>query len=300
MSKHRLFELTYYLLEHGQATAPELAKKLEVSVRTIYRDLDTLSRLGIPVYTEQGKGGGIRLMEEFVLDRSLITDEEKDYLLMALSQLSAIGMKEAEAILGRLGAMFQKQSSDWIEVDFSTWNQAVMNQDLFELLKQAIIRKQVISFRYFGKEASLQERAIEPLKLVFKSASWYVYGYCLTRQEFRFFKLTRMRQVQQTGRTYTRTLEHGRVLEPMKYKEETVLTTLRFAPELAYRVYDEFAELVQEGEYGYLTVEVPLVNQRSTMNYLLSFGDGLEVIAPEGMRQQMKEMMIRINSMYKT
>lgn len=73
MQINRLFKLVYYLLVNGKTSAPELAEKFEVSTRTIYRDLDAISAAGIPIYTTQGKGGGISLLESFVLDKSLFS-----------------------------------------------------------------------------------------------------------------------------------------------------------------------------------------------------------------------------------
>lgn len=77
MQESRLFKIIYYLLDKGHATAPELAAKFEVSVRTIYRDIDALSGAGIPVYAETGRNGGIYLMNDFVLDRAVLSEREK-------------------------------------------------------------------------------------------------------------------------------------------------------------------------------------------------------------------------------
>ena len=78
MQMNRLFKIVYYLLENGKSTAPELAEKFEVSLRTIYRDLDAISAAGIPVYATQGKGGGISLLNDYVLEKSLLSEEERE------------------------------------------------------------------------------------------------------------------------------------------------------------------------------------------------------------------------------
>ena len=78
MKNSRLFEILYLLVEKRAVTAGELARRLEVSERTIYRDVDALSAAGIPVYAQKGKGGGIRLMDQFVLDRALLSQEQQD------------------------------------------------------------------------------------------------------------------------------------------------------------------------------------------------------------------------------
>lgn len=77
MREGRLFQIVYHILEKGKSTIPELAEKLEVSERTIYRDMDALSAAGIPVYMERGRNGGVRLMDGFVLHRELLSEEEK-------------------------------------------------------------------------------------------------------------------------------------------------------------------------------------------------------------------------------
>ncbi len=106
MQEGRLFRIVYHLLSKGQTTITELAKKLEVSERTIYRDLDALSAAGIPVYMERGRNGGVRLMEDYVLSRELLSEEERKELLSALQSLSAAGAYDA-ALLQKLSALFQ-------------------------------------------------------------------------------------------------------------------------------------------------------------------------------------------------
>ena len=87
MKNGRLFELLYLLVERRALTAGELAERFEVSERTIYRDVDALSAAGVPVYTQRGQGGGIRLMDQFVLDRCLLSPREQDEVLFALRAL---------------------------------------------------------------------------------------------------------------------------------------------------------------------------------------------------------------------
>ena len=87
MKESRLFKIVYYLLDKGRTTAPELAQEFEVSVRTIYRDIDALSESGIPVYAETGRNGGIYLLDNYVLDKALLSDKEKLEILSSLHLL---------------------------------------------------------------------------------------------------------------------------------------------------------------------------------------------------------------------
>lgn len=122
MEQGRLFKIVYHLLDKGRATAPELAEKFEVSVRTIYRDLDAISAAGIPIYTVQGKGGGIFILPEFVLEKSLLTPQEKEQILMALQGLAAAEDSRTDELLTKLSGLFRVQGANWIEVDFSDWH----------------------------------------------------------------------------------------------------------------------------------------------------------------------------------
>lgn len=198
MEQGRLFKIVYHLLDKGRATAPELAEKFEVSVRTIYRDLDAISAAGIPIYTVQGKGGGIFILPEFVLEKSLLTPQEKEQILMALQGLAAAEDSRTDELLTKLGGLFRVQGANWIEVDFSDWHKNTAGAELFDELKRAVFSCRRVSFLYFAGEGGGTVRTVEPVKLIFKSKDWYLYGFCLLRNDYRFFKLTRMAEKYKT------------------------------------------------------------------------------------------------------
>jgi len=99
MQESRLFKIVYHLLDKGRATASELAEKFEVSVRTIYRDIDALSGAGIPIYAEAGRNGGIYLMNDFVMDKAVLTEEEKREILTALHSINSTSNIDNSQIL---------------------------------------------------------------------------------------------------------------------------------------------------------------------------------------------------------
>jgi Predicted transcriptional regulator len=122
MQVNRLFEIVYILLEKKKVTANELAEHFEVSKRTILRDIDALTIAGIPIYTSKGKGGGISILDNFVLNKTTISDEEQSEILMSLQSLAATKYLDDSKILSKLETLFQKTDTNWIEVDFSRWN----------------------------------------------------------------------------------------------------------------------------------------------------------------------------------
>ena len=198
MQMNRLFQIVYYLLENGKSSAPELANKFEVSTRTIYRDLDTISAAGIPIYATQGKGGGISLMENYVLDKSIFSEKEQEQILIALQGIASTEGENADELLSKLSALFQIKWTDWIEVDFSDWNKNKADQ-IFGEIKKAIFDRRIITFSYFGSDSQYLSRSVKPLKLIFKGNDWYLYGFCLLRNDYRFFKLGSVKDFAQIG-----------------------------------------------------------------------------------------------------
>lgn len=174
MQESRLFKIIYYLLDKGQATAPELAEKLEVSVRTIYRDIDALSGAGIPVYAEAGRNGGIHLMKGFVLDKAILSEDEKQEILTALQSIQAAQSSDSSQTLQKLSAIFNLSSENWLEVDFSRWGNSGSDNEIFELLKSAIIRCKCVRIHYAGSYEVISERIVQPCKLSYKAKAWYL------------------------------------------------------------------------------------------------------------------------------
>lgn len=297
MSENRLFQMLFILLEKGRATAPELAKHFEVSVRTIYRDIDILSAAGIPVYTTQGKGGGIFIQENYVLNKSLISEQEQNQILLALQGLSILDEENTNALLSKLGVIFQKQNVNWIEVDFSEWNKK--SEDAFRVLKSAIFQRHIVDFIYYNGKGQSNSRTVEPLKLVFKSRDWYLYAYCHFRQDYRLFKLTRIKNLKSTEQNFIRATPE-RVLEDMQlYSDEAVALTLLFNKKLAYRVYENFDKIEETADGNYL-VNISLPNNESLYRFLLSFGDKVEVFSPPEVREKMIERIKDMKSKYET
>ena len=170
MQESRLFRIVYYLLDKGRATAPELAEHFEVSVRTIYRDIDTLSGAGIPIYAETGRNGGIYLMKGFVLDKAVLSDEEKQEILLAMQSLSVA--QNNDEIIRKLSAIFNLNTDNWLEIDFSRWGTPHSDNKKFEQLKSAVIHQKCVKIAYASSYEEITERIIQPLKLLYKSMSW--------------------------------------------------------------------------------------------------------------------------------
>lgn len=300
MEQSRLFKIVYHLLEKGKSTAPELAEKFEVSIRTIYRDLDTISAAGIPIYATQGKGGGIFIMQDFMLNKSLLSEQEKEQILMALQGISATEHNQTDELLMKLSGLFQSKVTNWIEVDFSEWYKNTPNYDVFNLIKNAIFNQYTITFSYFAREGNYSNRTVEPIKLIFKNKDWYLYGFCLLRNDFRFFKLTRIKDLEISSDTFIREVKSSHEIETVIKNKHFIHAKLKFSPKVAFRVYDEFTDNVSKDNQGNLYVNIDLPDNETLFSYILSFGDNVEILEPDYLRHSMKEKLALMLEKYIT
>ncbi len=298
MQQSRLFQIVYYLLEKGQATAPELAEMFEVSVRTIYRDLDVLSGAGIPVYAEAGRNGGIRLMHDFVLDKAVLSQEEKQEILTALQSINVTRNISESPTLQKLSAMFRMGSENWLLVDFSRWGNEESDKEKFERLKSAVIHRRAVKIDYAGSGGEVRSRIVHPYKLVYKAKAWYLYGFCTVRQEMRTFKLNRILETEILREEFQRRdLPDVPGASDGEYPE----ITLRFPGEMAYRVYDEFDKTrVQKQENGDLVVCVRMPEDAWLTGFLLSFGTQVDILSPAHLREKVAKQAKLIYEKNKT
>ncbi|MBD5494385.1 MAG: YafY family transcriptional regulator [Lachnospiraceae bacterium] len=298
MQESRLFKIVYHLLDKGQATAPELAEKFEVSVRTIYRDIDALSAAGIPIYSETGRNGGIRLMNDFVLDKTVLSKQEKQEILSALQSMNVAQNINNSQTLQKLSAIFNLGSENWLEVDFSRWGGKEFDNEKFELLKSAVIRCKSVRILYANSYGITSERTVHPCKLVYKSKSWYLKAFCTEKQDWRIFKLNRILDLEVLNENFPHK-DFPNQLDSSG--EECNLITLRFPKEMAYRVYDEFDETqIQHQENGDLIASANMPEDSWLIGYLLSFGAQVDIISPAYLKDVLAEQARLIYEKNKT
>ena len=297
MKDNRLFRILYYILEKGKVTANELADKFEVSVRTIYRDIDSISSAGIPIYALQGKGGGIEIAEDFVLSKSLLSENEKQQIMSALQGLDNTTIQRENELLTKLSALFKMKNTSWIEVDFNNWQNNKMYEKTFDDIKSAILSKNIISFTYFSSNEKETSRRVKPVRLLFKSQDWYLYAFCLLRNDFRYFKLSRIKNLEIHTEKFDDNFEDAILKKEMPH-ENTVHIKVKFDRKVAFRVYDEINGEITEDNDGNLYSEIEIPNDYNLYNYIFSFGDEAEVLEPEEVRIQIKKMINKMAEKY--
>ncbi len=301
MKTDRLFQLLFLLLQKENLTAPQLAKQLEVSVRTVYRDVETLSGAGVPVYAQAGKNGGISLLEGYAVSKALFSDKEQNQLLFALQSLR-VTERPMDALLSKLGGLFHKRDADWIAIDFSRWGFGRLDGDRFAQLRDAILEKQVIRIEYYNVAGEFTTRDIKPFRLVFKSRGWYVQAFCIMADDYRLFKVSRIRALMCTGESFTDVFPDQPPVEPFPIDtQRTVEVSLLFTTMVAYRVFDEYDPMcIQKQDDGLLRVTLHLPSPLELASYLLTFGTDVTVLYPLELRDALSQMAEKIAAHHRT
>lgn len=297
MKESRLFKIIYFILEKGRVTAPELAEKFEVSVRTIYRDVDVISSAGIPIYVTTGRSGGIQILDNYVLDKAFFSDKEKHDILSAMQSLSVVDNTYERELLTKLSALFNTQPENWVEVDFSRWGSKTQDNAKFERLKNAAISHKVVTIVYVSSYFKKTKRNIHPLKLYYKSKEWYVKAYCTEKNDFRLFKINRIIDCEILDEDFI-PVEFPELIDTAQNDYNKIV--LRFPKEMAYRVYDEFSEdEITEQENGDFIAAAFMPEDTWLIGYLLSYGEYVEVIEPAYLRKVLSDEANKIYKKYK-
>jgi predicted DNA-binding transcriptional regulator YafY len=300
MQINRLFEIVYILLQRKSVTAKELTERFGVSRRTICRDIDALSVAGIPLYTARGKGGGIRLLPGFVLNKSLLSEKEQQEILSSLHGLASIKTEETDRVLQKLSAVFNRSTTDWMKVDFAGWSH---ENDYFNDFKTAILERRVVAFEYYGGCGDKTFRRVEPVQVWFKSKAWYLKGFDLTRQDMRLYKVSRIKNLTMTDEFYSERELPAVSDSPDASSGESqnmVAIKLRIEPEMAHKVFDVFHEsMVERQPDGSFIASVSWPEDRWLYGFILSFGRSAEVLEPEHLRMFLKNEAQSIAEKYR-
>lgn len=286
----RMFEIVYLLMSCGRVTVKELATRFEVSPRTIHRDIDSLMQAGVPIYTSRGSGGGVSLVEGFVIDKALLSDNEQAQILQGLQGFPQGSTLSEGELLRKLKALFNKDQTDWLEVDFSRWGHAAKDDERFDTLRQAILGQTSIVLTYVNSAGENSKREVCPLKLVFKSKAWYLQAYCLVKQDYRTFRITRIVGLELTDHTFDRTQYQVPPLEKAGERMyDFVKLELVFKPIALSRVYDEFdIQSIEVDDGGNIHVYTDYPDSSYLYTVLASFGGDVSVISPDRIREKLR------------
>lgn len=279
----RLLGIITVLLQKDKVTAPLLAKKFEVSRRTINRDIEDICKAGIPIITTQGYDGGISIAEGYKIDKTVFTSDELQAIFTGLKSLDSISdTSNVNNLMDKLslGKNAVISNTDNILIDLSSHYKNSLTEKI-ECIKLAINEQKLISFRYFYIKGEV-DKIIEPYLLLFRWSSWYVFGYCLERDDFRLFKLNRLWNLSCSQQYFEQREVPEEQLEFDRYFSDNIQLIALFEPKVKYRLIEEYGvDSFTYTDSGKLMFKMGFASYENLLSWVLSFGDAVEVIEPK-------------------
>lgn len=309
MKLDRLLAITMMLINRKKISAKELADHFEVSVRTILRDLETINQAGIPVVSYQGANGGFGIIEEYKIDRNVLTPDEVISIVIALKGVSTtLEDRKIKDTLEKMKTLIPGHQNEMnrrgnqLIIDFSPWGSSKAQKDRLNIVRRAIEDSKLLSFYYTNTQGISSQREVEPTSLSFKGYSWYLHGYCREKKGFRIFRLSRIKKltIEDQGFTPREEIpnETGWVADTSNNRNSVDLV-LRFTPRVRYRVEDFFdEEQVTLQQDGTMIVKVSWPEDDWVYGTILSYGEDVEVLEPPHIREIIKEKAKGIQQMY--
>ncbi|KKD42753.1 YafY family protein [Bacillus sp. FSL L8-0167] len=310
MKIDRILSIVMLLISKKQVQAKDLAELHEVSVRTIYRDIDTINQAGIPVVTTQGAGGGISLVDDYRLEKKLFTDDDIELILTALeSMTSAYSFKESEHVLKKIKSLIPPKSDEsekqhHVFIDLSSWGKDSQAEKKLQLIHTAASAHQFIQFTYRNAKGETLPRKVEPYTLVLKGRHWYLYAFCCVKNDFRLFKLTRMTDLI-TISAYFRPKRIKNEEKPWNdsWHEEPSVTTLTLR--LTEASVGKVKEWVDENELiicsdGTYLATLTVSQDDWLHSFLFHLGPDADILSPQHIKEafdlQLKQFMKRLGT----
>lgn len=288
------------LLQKDTVTAPYLAEHFEVSRRTINRDIEDLCKAGIPIATRQGVNGGISIMEKYKMDRTLLTEAELQDMLAGLRSLESVNGTNR---YGKLMEKLSAGSSDFMVgnqsllIDLSSWYKESLAPKI-ELIRMSIDEFRELTFTYYSpKGASV--RCIEPYYLIFRWSSWYVWGWCKEREDFRLFKLNRMEDARISGQVFVKRQTSLPDLSNERIFPGGIQVKILFEAECEWRLIEEFGRgSFQKREDGKLFFEADYTDMENLLSWLFTFGDKAVLLEPPEIQAQIVAIASNMQKKY--
>lgn len=308
MQIDQLFEFVYILIDKKQVTAKEMSEHFGVSIRTIHRWIEALSVSGVPLYSLKGRGGGIAISENYALDKTLLSEEERLAIVSSVKALESLSGNPASLVNANIKAAEKlshlvQSDSDWLEVDFAPWSpEGSEVRNLFGTLRDSILKKRQITFDYFTGDGRSEKRTVHPWKLIFRGQSWYLYGWCTTRKAERFFKLTRMRNLMMTSKSanINRSVAVAEPAQLPEYSAPLIQIKAKITQEKVSYLMDSFiCSEIKALKNGWVNVTFTAPDTPWLCEILLSFGPQLKITSPARLKNKITEMAAKISELYK-
>ncbi|MGX6446244.1 helix-turn-helix transcriptional regulator [Neobacillus sp. K501] len=278
----RLISIIMILLKKDVVSANEFAQLFNVSKRTILRDMETLSLSNIPIYSINGVNGGYRMMDEYKVDKRLLSSSDLENILTALGGLEQILVsEEVEKTIRKIEAMVSPLSlKNSIHLSFYDWEGRSEILQVLKRCQESIVKRRLVSFDYIDKDGVKTKRKVEPYQLHFSESSWYLKGFCLHRLGYRTFKLSRIEHLQMDEKTFN---PRDDLLEnDAGYQPKLVEIKALISPSIKDQFIERYGRKSIEDYNSEVLLATISVPQNSTgFQFLAGFGTNLKIVEPK-------------------
>lgn len=310
MKLDRLVSILIILLRKERVQARELAERFGVSVRTILRDVEAINLAGIPIVTYQGTKGGIGIAEGYRLDKSVLTEDDMSTIISTLEGIAgSIPDSRHQVLMEKLRNILPSSQLEHLDskvkqlvIDLSPWGGNELLRESIASIRKAIEEHKEIEFIYTDSEGRRTNRRVEPYSLVLKVQKWYLYAWCHIRQDFRLFRLSRIRELVIPDRSFQpRQVSMGQLTYEDKWNaaENMVTLELLFEKELESLAEEWSAGNIERLEDGSFLARIMMPEGNWLYGFILSFGTGVEVIGPPHIRARIAEIAEGMAEKYK-
>ncbi|MTI71010.1 MAG: YafY family transcriptional regulator [Firmicutes bacterium] len=303
MRVNRLLSILLILSNKGLVTGKELAQHFEVSVRTIYRDIDKICEAGVPVASDGGKGGGFYIMENYDLDNLFFNEEELQTLVPLMDNLSFLfgKNKNFNDIVLKFKNKYEKLESDRLKIDMSHFSMEKELKEFLFLINKAIEESKLLKFQYINRNMEHSKRIAEPIQINFSSGQWYLTAFCRIRNDYRRFKLVRMRNLS-LGFSFNKRDISQKELDKIfekSYEKGSIKVKLKFNKEIGLQLTEYFDKnKIKKTKDDTYIVEDDFPYEEGLIKYILSFGKKCEVLEPSYFRQEVKNYLNNLLKQY--
>ena len=303
MKIYRLLSILTTLLNKDLVSAKDLSEKNEVSVKTIQRDIEALNMAGIPVFSEKGMKGGYGILDSYKLETKLLSNYEIGILYSMLDGLRVIyDNKKLENLWEKFEYALDSSSENnqiQVKVDLSPWNNDETVSKKVNILSDAIMSKSIVKIEYYNLKGQFSIRNIEPYEMRMKNGRWYVSAYCLNKNDFRNFKVNRIKEIEKTTQTFVKrdfsVVDHEETIN-----QDSIQKVLRFKKETYSRIVDIFnVEEITEMNEEHIYITTYTRSDSWLLAMILSFGSQVEVLEPLSLINTVKENIKKMNNLYK-
>lgn len=309
MRINRMLAITVMMLNRDRVTARELAEKFDVSVRTIYRDLDAIDLAGIPIVSYSGNKGGYGIMDTYRIDRQYLTFDDIVSMVSTLRGMNtALENRELDLAIEKITSLVPGNKSDDLKsksqqlvVDILPLGYTQRQKDRIKIVHQAVNDQRLLQIEYCNTKGERTERIVEPMTLIFKGYAWYLFAFCLLKQDYRIFRLSRMNHPVILDESFDRREKtYESAFSPDPATLPMVHLKLRFSPQVRYRVEDFFDhEQITYEKDGCMLVEVDFPEDQWVYSFLLGYNEYVEVLEPAHIQQILIEKAKEILKIYK-